>query len=174
MPPCHDAERTAADRAVERTIVFSDVVGSTAYAVVDGDERLDDLLDRHDRIVHDAITDACGHVVKNVGDGATIAFRRAHDAIETAIEIQRRAIAAAILLRIGADHGVVLAVGDHDYRGLVANVAARLTMSAGAGQIVLSDRVARAANFAGPTQPCVVRGVRGRQRVRTLSLDRPI
>lgn len=165
-----DVERT--DRvAVVRTIVFSDVVDSTSYADEHGDLAYVRLLDEHDRLVRRAVDAAGGRYVKATGDGAMLAFVDPTDAIATAIEVQRASTSAEIPLRIGADHGPVIEYPDGDYRGLVANIAARLASVANPAQVTMTDRVARAARLAGPTRPCKIRGVRTHQRIRTLTIE---
>lgn len=158
-------------RAVVRTIMFSDVVDSTSYAEVNGDLSFVRLLDEHDRIVQSVVVDAGGQYVKGTGDGAMLAFVDPCDAVEAAVEVQREALAAAIPLRVGLDHGPVIESRNGDYRGLIANIAARLSSMAAAGEVVATDRVIRAAQLAGPTRPCSIRGVRMRQRVRTYAVD---
>ena len=88
--------------------------------------------------------------------------------------IVRDSLSVGIPLRIGIDHGPVIEYRLGDYRGLVANIAARLSSMAEAGQVTVTDRVVRAACLAGPTRPCPIRGVRECQRVRTLTVDRSI
>jgi hypothetical protein len=43
-------------------------------------------------------------------------------------------------------------------------------MLADAGEVKVTDRVARAARLVGRTRPCSIRGVHTRQRVRTLTV----
>jgi class 3 adenylate cyclase len=161
--------RLAAEHVV-RTIMFTDVIGSTSYADENGDDSYALLLDEHDRIVRAAALVAGGQFVKTTGDGAMLAFEDAASAITAAIDLQRRSIMAQIPLRVGADHGLIVECPGGDYRGLVANIAARLTMLADAGEVKVTDRVARAARLVGRTRPCSIRGVHTRQRVRTLTV----
>ncbi len=168
-----DALDRADHRAVVRTILFTDVVGSTSYADANGDLSFVRLLDEHDRIVRSAVDDSDGEFVKATGDGAMAAFLDAAVAIEVALLVQRESLVRSIPLRVGLDHGPVIEYPDGDYRGLVANIAARLSSMADAGQVTITDRVARAARLVGPTRPCPIRGVRACQRVRTLTVGRP-
>jgi len=154
--------------------MFTDLVGSTSYADLHGDESYASLLDEHDCIVRRATEAAGGRFVKTTGDGAMLVFEDPAAAICAAIELQRRALAAHIPLRVGADHGSVVECASGDYRGLVANIAARLTMMARAGEVKVTDRVARAADLGGPTRACAIRGVHVRQRVRTLTVRREL
>lgn len=158
--------------AVVRSIVFTDVVGSTSVAACEGDHELLRLLERHDRLVTLNISAWCGEAVKSTGDGAMLAFDRPAFAVTSAIHIQRQAITAGVPLCIGIDHGPVTPVADTDYRGLVVNVASRLSDLAGTGEILLTERVARAALLPGPTRPRPVSGLPARLRVRTLAVTR--
>ena len=139
---------------VERTIVFTDIVRSTEFADRNGD--LDIVA-----------ASFAGEVVKGVGDGSMIVFADPHDAVAAAIELQRLAIRADIPLRVGADYGLV-APFRNDYIGLVANVAARLTNLANEHEILLSQRVADAANLPGRCRPRAVRGLAVRTKVRSI------
>ncbi len=52
-----------------RTILFTDIVESTAMTHRMGDEIAMELLGVHDKIVRDALADLGGHEVKHLGDG---------------------------------------------------------------------------------------------------------
>jgi class 3 adenylate cyclase len=53
-----------------KTLVFTDIVGSTERARERGDERWRQLLDRQDAAAHRQITRFDGRFVKSTGDGA--------------------------------------------------------------------------------------------------------
>ena len=165
-----DAVDRVDHRAVVRTIMFSDVIDSTSYAEANGDFSLVRLLDEHDRIIRRVAAEAGGQFVKGTGDGAMLAFVDPCDAVEAAVAVQRESLEVPIPLRVGLDHGPVIESRDGDYRGLIANIAARLSSVAGVGQVVATDRVIRAARLSGPTRPCALRGVRVRQRVRVYTV----
>lgn len=158
--------------AVVRSIVFTDVVGSTSVAAHEGDLELLRLLERHDRLVALNTTAWGGETVKSTGDGAMVIFDRPAFAATSAIHIQRQAITAGVPLRVGIDHGPVTRVDGGDYRGLVVNVAARLADLADEGEILLTERAARAAQLPGPTQPRPIAGLPARLRVRSLAVTR--
>ena len=73
-------------------------------------------------------------------------------------------------LRVGIDYGPMTRWRDIDYRGLVVNVAARLCDLAAAGEILLTERAARAAQLAGPTEARAVRGLPEAVPVRSVQL----
>jgi pimeloyl-ACP methyl ester carboxylesterase len=62
-----------------RTILFTDIVGSTERAAAMGDERWHALLDRHDDVTRSTVELHGGQVVKNTGDGhlATLVMAQA-------------------------------------------------------------------------------------------------
>ena len=152
---------------VERTIAFTDLVESTPLAEREGDLELLRQLRILKYLTRISTRSWGGEVVKDVGDGNMLAFEQAAPAVSAAIEIQRQGLKVGLPLRVGADHGLIAQV-DGDYIGLVANVAARLTMLGAAGEVSLSGRVVRIAKLGGRCVPTRVRGLRRRVPVRTL------
>src|SRR5438874_1855010 len=59
---------------VLKTILFTDIVGSTQRAAELGDRRWRDLLDRHDTMVRHALARFRGDAIKATGDGFLAAF----------------------------------------------------------------------------------------------------
>src|SRR6185369_13525799 len=94
------------------TIVFTDVVGSTAQRARIGDEAANALRREHDRLIVDATVRRGGEVVKGTGDGSMLAFAGAGDAVAAAVAIQQRverrnrSAVESLDLRIG------IAIGD--------------------------------------------------------------
>jgi predicted ATPase len=104
-------------------------------------------LERHDRILHDAMAAHGGFVFSRGGDGMAMAFQRAADAVRAAVEAQRA------LLDESWPSGVVLRVRmglhtgeaderDGDYFGPPLNQGARLMSAAQGGQILVSATTA--------------------------------
>src|SRR5204862_7102759 len=88
-----------------------------------------------------------GLVVNTEGDGAFLAFPSARDAVDALValmaEIDRaaeRADGPALRLRAGAHTGDATPIGD-DYFALPVHVAARVSSTAGAGQVFVSQAV---------------------------------
>ncbi|WP_430647107.1 adenylate/guanylate cyclase domain-containing protein [Agromyces sp. GXS1127] len=128
------------------TFLFTDVEGSTRL-VEAAAERWPALLEEHDRLLREAITDCGGTVVKTEGDGFFAAFASAVDAVTAAVAAQR-AIAGhdwpeglAPRVRMGLHTGLGLLGGD-DYIGLDVHRASRITATAHGGQVVLSATTA--------------------------------
>src|SRR5262245_20241714 len=65
-----------------RTILFTDIVGSTSLTQKLGDEAAMDLLHLHDRIVREALAANAGREVKHTGDGIMASFLSAAATVE--------------------------------------------------------------------------------------------
>jgi class 3 adenylate cyclase len=82
------------DRIDTATVLFTDLVGSTALRSRIGEEAADELRVKHDALLEDAITAHRGTVVKHTGDGAMATFSAAVDAVAAATGRSRSPIAA--------------------------------------------------------------------------------
>jgi class 3 adenylate cyclase len=131
-----------------RTVLFTDIVGSTALTQSLGDEGVMDLLVVHDRIVREALSVTKGREVKHTGDGIMAAFLSPVAAIRCAIQAQNELnvyncehSGRPLQMRIGA------AVGEpverhNDFFGATVQLAARLCAHAEPNQILVSSVVA--------------------------------
>jgi class 3 adenylate cyclase len=127
----------------EQTILFTDVVGSTAMYAERGDPEAFVEVKRHFEELFRIVGEHRGAVVKTIGDAAMGAFNDPLDALRAA-----RAIHAAfrpergpIRLRVSINTGPCIAVrlnANIDYFGHAVNLAAKLQAAAGAGQVALS------------------------------------
>jgi class 3 adenylate cyclase len=72
-----------------RTILFTDIVGSTNMTERLGDELALDMLEVHDRIVRAALTANTGREVKHTGDGIMAVFYSAAAAVRCGMTIQQ-------------------------------------------------------------------------------------
>lgn len=133
--------------AAERTILFTDIVGSTAYGLRLGDEAALSVVLVHDRAVSLALDGGSGRAVKRTGDGSMLAFEDAAAAVDAAIAIQRRleieratAGVPALQVRIGLNLGEPVAAHD-DLYGTAVNLARRICDAAGPGEIHASQAV---------------------------------
>ncbi|HXK18625.1 MAG TPA: nickel-binding protein [Polyangiaceae bacterium] len=129
-----------------RTIVFTDIVGSTALTQRLGDGVAMQLVELHDRLVRNAIDRHAGRVVKHLGDGIMAVFVSAHDAVQCASEIQtsfRDQVLDSgepIRVRIGAAAGEPVE-RQGDFFGSTVQLAARLCAKADPGQTLVSTSV---------------------------------
>lgn len=127
----------------EVTILFTDLVGFSSWALRAGDDAALTLLRAVARAVEPPVLQHRGKVVKRLGDGLMATFpapQLAFDAVqaararleEVAVEGHRPALRAAL------HTGRPRAMGG-DYLGVDVNVAARLCERAGAGEVLVSD-----------------------------------
>ncbi len=134
-----------------RTVLFTDVEGSTALTQRLGDARARELLREHEGIVREALKSHGGSEVKTMGDGFMTSFSSATGALECAIAMQR-AFAAhnesaeeVIRVRIGLNAGEPIAEEDPDGRsdlfGTAVILAARIAAQAAGGEVLASDVV---------------------------------
>src|SRR4051794_157617 len=70
-------------------IVFSDIEDSTALNERIGDRAWVRLIGSHDKLIRKHVSRHSGHVVKSQGDGFTIAFAQAEEAVRCSIDVQR-------------------------------------------------------------------------------------
>jgi class 3 adenylate cyclase len=133
-----------------RTILFTDIVGSTALTQSVGDDAAMALIKMHDTIVRDALAAFGGREVKHTGDGIMASFVSSAGAVKCASQIQRelakqqekeRQRDSTIEVRIGAAAGEPVEHHD-DLFGCTVQLAARLCSQAGPGQILVSNAIA--------------------------------
>ncbi|MHB8512298.1 MAG: alpha/beta fold hydrolase [Actinomycetota bacterium] len=133
-----ELERT--DRVLA-TVMFSDIVDSTATAAKMGDLAWRSLLDRHDAIVARAIGHYRGRLIKTTGDGVLATFEAPGRAIACARSIQQELRACDLRVRTGIHTGEVELRGE-DVGGLGVHIAARVAAVAEAEEILISQTVA--------------------------------
>src|SRR4051794_9176881 len=132
------------------TILFTDLVGSTALFDRRGDEAADTMRREHFTALRGAIADHGGREVKSTGDGLMVAFSSAVGAVRCAIAMQQATTGAPAgpQVRIGLDAGEPVADGE-DLYGTPVIVASRLCDAADAGEILASDLVRQVAGRRG-------------------------
>jgi class 3 adenylate cyclase len=124
------------------TLLFTDIEGSTSLLQQLG-ERYSQVLDECRRLLRAAFEQYQGHEVDTQGDSFFVAFARATDALEAAVDAQR------VLARHARSNGVIVRVrmGLHTgepeltpegYVGLDVHRAARIMSVGHGGQILLS------------------------------------
>jgi adenylate cyclase len=149
--------------SVDATFAFVDIASFTALAEARGDEIAAHVLDRIDIIVRPLLVEHDGKLIKQVGDGFMLAFRNPADAVRFAIATQAEVARDRDLpaIRVGINSGPAL-YRTGDYLGGAVNVASRVVNAAMAGQILLTDPVAKAASNEGvPVEELGVRVMRG-------------
>ncbi|MDQ2984540.1 MAG: AAA family ATPase [Actinomycetota bacterium] len=182
-----DAERKIA------TILFADLVGSTAAASGQDPERTRVTLERFYEAMAAEIERAGGTVEKFAGDAVMAVFGvpTAHEddaerALHAALAMQRRLgelFGEELALRVGVNTGDVVVGAAREASSFVSgdavNVAARLEQGAGAGEILVGERTASVVRGAFEFDEATTVEARGkadgipaRRLVRALSLMR--
>lgn len=122
-----------------RTLVFTDLAGSTALFEERGDAAALATIRACQQIMQRVIVQHGGELVKTLGDGVMAVFSDAATALQAAwLMVQVVAENPSNpALRAGVHYGEVLSAGE-DYFGDTVNVAARLLSEAKPGQVVTS------------------------------------
>jgi class 3 adenylate cyclase/pimeloyl-ACP methyl ester carboxylesterase len=130
-----------------RTIMFTDMEGSTALTQRLGDEQAQERVRLHNVIVGEALAMYGGSQVKHTGDGIMASFPTASSAVECGIAIQqaferhnRAHPDERISIRIGLNAGEPVAEGD-DLFGTAVQLASRVCGRAEPGEVLTSDVV---------------------------------
>jgi class 3 adenylate cyclase len=122
------------------TVLFTDIVGSTAQAASLGDRRWRSLLDTHDRIVREQFRRFRGREVNTTGDGFIASFDGPARAIRCAQAVMEATVSLGIDLRAGIHTGECEVRGD-DLGGLAVHIAARVGALASSGAVLVSSTV---------------------------------
>jgi class 3 adenylate cyclase len=129
------------------TILFTDIVDSTALAAELGDERWSALIDEHNTRVHREVVRFEGHEVKSTGDGFLVAFDECEPAVLCALSCMEVVADLGLELRAGIHVGDVAHMGKGDLAGLAVHFAQRLCARAEGGQLLVSSDVRDCAGF---------------------------
>jgi class 3 adenylate cyclase len=125
------------------TVLFTDLVGSTALRSRLGEVAADEFRRRHDSALGSVVVDRGGVVVKSIGDGIMATFGSAADAIEAGVAAQQAVSRLAVDLGVEVRIRVGISAGDVSWEdgdcfGLPVVEAARLESAAEPGQILCS------------------------------------
>ena len=129
-----------------RTVLFTDIEGSTSMVQRLGDTKGRAVLREHERITREALKAHGGTEVKTMGDGFMASFSSATRALECAIAMQRafaehnESAEEPIRVRIGLNAGEPIAE-EADLFGTAVVLAARVAAKAEGGEILASDVV---------------------------------
>lgn len=127
-------------RRALRTLLFTDIVGSTDRAAAVGDERWHALLTRFDEIARETVERFDGRVVKSTGDGHLATLDGPAQAIHCAEALQSAVQPLDLELRCGVHTGECELLGD-DLGGIGVHIAARIMAQAAPGEILVSSTV---------------------------------
>jgi class 3 adenylate cyclase len=133
--------RTAADPDRRlATVLFTDIVGSTAQAAELGDTRWRALLDRHDRILRGELVRFGGEEIDSAGDGFLSTFDGPARAIRCAAAMSGALSEIGLAIRAGVHTGEVEVRGQN-IGGLAVHIGARVAAMGNGGEIVVSSTV---------------------------------
>ena len=122
------------------TVMFTDIVNSTAAAAKLGDEAWRALLDRHDDVVRSSLELFQGREVKHTGDGFMAAFDGPARGVRCAASICEAVRDLGLEVRAGLHTGECVVRGE-DLGGIAVHIAARITALAGPGEVLASRTV---------------------------------
>jgi class 3 adenylate cyclase/pimeloyl-ACP methyl ester carboxylesterase len=132
-------EQESFDRVLA-TVLFTDIVDSTATAAVLGDARWRKLIDEHDRAAKAIVARFRGEYVHSTGDGLLATFDGPARAIRCAQSIIEAGRPLGIEIRAGLHTGEIERA-EHGIAGVGVHIGARVGALAGAGEVWVSSTV---------------------------------
>ena len=170
-------ERTEIDEEVDtskahvrqiRTILITDIVGSTKTAERIGDRAWTELVGQHDRATRDELVLFGGEELAQTGDGFVAAFDSPARAIRCAIGLVDRLAALGVTIRAGV-HTAELEYVDGKPGGIALHIATRIAARAGSGEVLVSDTTRELTTGSGlafdDRGEHILRGVSGQRRL---------
>jgi class 3 adenylate cyclase len=122
------------------TVLFTDIVDSTARASSMGDRAWRGVLEQHDTAAARAVEQHRGVVVKRTGDGLLATFDGPGRGIRAAHAVQEAVRPLDIEVRAGLHTGEVERRPD-DVAGIGVHIGARVGALAGAGEVLVTSTV---------------------------------
>jgi DNA-binding SARP family transcriptional activator/pimeloyl-ACP methyl ester carboxylesterase len=122
------------------TLLFTDIVGSTAKAAQLGDRVWQELLTKHHRLVRAQLARFRGREVDMVGDGVFAMFDGPARAVRCATAIAEGLKALGLDVRAGVHTGEI-EQANGSVRGIAIHIAARIAAAAFPGEVVVSSTV---------------------------------
>ena len=130
------------------TLLFTDIVDSTALVGRMGDSRWRELLSAHFEAARQDLERFGGREVATTGDGLLATFDGPARALHCAAAIRGTAHREGVQIRAGVHVGEVELVGS-DVRGVAVHEAARIMAAAGPDEILVSDMTRALAQASG-------------------------
>jgi class 3 adenylate cyclase len=122
------------------TVLFTDIVDSTARSADVGDRGWQETRERHDGLVRDELARYRGREIKTRGDGFLATFDGPARAVRCACAIVTAVRPLGIEIRAGLHTGEVTFEGD-DISGIAVAIAARVGAQARASEVLVSRTV---------------------------------
>ena len=120
------------------TVLFTDIVDSTATINKVGDTAWGELLRAHNARLREALNTFRGREIMTTGDGILAVFDSATRAVRCGLAMTRAARDLGIAIRVGVHTGEVEFVGG-DARGVAVHAAARVMGLAGPDEVLVSS-----------------------------------
>jgi pimeloyl-ACP methyl ester carboxylesterase len=131
-PPDHDR--------VLATVMFTDMVGSTARASALGDRAWKELLQRHHALVRQELARFRGQEIDTAGDGFLATFDGPARAVRCAQAIVEAVRVLGVEVRAGVHTGEIELMGER-VGGIAVHIGARVAASAAPSQVLVSGTV---------------------------------
>jgi class 3 adenylate cyclase len=119
------------------TILFTDVVDSTARASDVGDASWKRTAAMHDDVVRNVLPEFGGREIQTAGDSFLVVFDNVESAIRCGLALVRALAAIQLPIRVGIHSGEVVMSPDQ-VRGLAVHAAARIVDEAQADEVLVS------------------------------------
>ncbi len=128
----------------EVTIVFTDLVGFSTWALQVGDETTLRLLRRVAQVAEPPLLDSGGHIVKRMGDGMMAVFTDPFTAVRSTMAAREAVKSVEVegftpRMRAGIHTGRPQRLGG-DWLGVDVNIAARVMDRATRGELIVSEK----------------------------------
>jgi len=120
------------------TVLFTDIVDSTATLARIGDGAWRALLIEHNRRMRDLLNRFRGREIDTTGDGFLAVFDSASSAVRCGLAMTGAARAMGVSVRVGVHSGEVEFVGG-DVRGVAVHAAARVLARAAPDEVLVSS-----------------------------------
>jgi pimeloyl-ACP methyl ester carboxylesterase len=122
------------------TVMFTDIVGSTRWAVELGDARWRELLSAHQAAVRYQLAPFRGREIKTLGDGYLATFDGPARAIRCGLAIAEATRSLGLEVRTGLHCGELELIGE-DVGGIAVHIAARVGALAAPGEVLVSSTI---------------------------------
>ena len=130
----------AEPHTVLATVLFTDIVGTTALAAELGDRRWRDLLERHNELIRRELARHRGREVDTAGDGFFATFDGPARAIRCACAVTGAVGELGLEVRAGLHTGESELLGDK-VAGIAVSIGARVAARAQPNEVLVSQTV---------------------------------
>jgi class 3 adenylate cyclase len=166
---------SSATRRLFRTVLFTDIVGSTEMAAQLGDRRWRRTVAKHHEAIRRELRRHHGREIDTAGDGFFATFESPTDAVRCASAVLAAVHGLGLRIRAGVHTGEVEPAGAK-VGGIAVHIGARLLAMAGTEEILVSstvrDLVAGSGNTFEDRGEHELKGVPGKWHVYALVLPR--